>query len=157
MQIISDIGQCLESVWAYNPNLPCVQQYGKPSNADSNAALFKNTFIVINQSDISVLKQVLSSSRIVIFSIPVFDSWYNSKETYRTGRITLPLPNEPETGGHAMDLVGYQDDANSPGGGYFIVRNSWGTDWAKDNYYGAGYGVIPYLYITNYCWEAYAF
>lgn len=69
----------------------------------------------------------------------------------------MPLPNEPESGGHSMALVGYQDDTNAPGGGYFLLRNSWGTDWANQNYYGAGYGVIPYAYIQNHCWEAFAF
>jgi C1A family cysteine protease len=56
-----------------------------------------------------------------------------------------------------MALVGYQDDTNAPGGGYFLLRNSWGTDWANQSYYGAGYGVIPYAYIQKYCWEAFAF
>lgn len=157
LQIISDKGQCLESIWSYNPNLPCVQQYGKPSNADDSAASFRNIFFIINQNDVSALKQALSSSRIIPFSIPIYDSWYHSAETFRTGRITLPLPGEQESGGHSMTMVGYQDDINTPGGGYFIIRNSWGTDWAKDNYYGAGYGMIPYEYITNYNWEAFAF
>ncbi len=157
MQVISNTGQCREGVWSYNPNMPCVQQYGKPSNADNDATFFRNTFFFINQNDINALKQALSSGRIIPFSIPVYDSWYQSSETYRTGRITMPLPNEPENGGHSMALVGYQDDKNSPGGGYFLLRNSWGTDWASQSYYGAGYGVIPYAYIQKYCWEAFAF
>lgn len=157
MQVISNKGQCREGVWSYNPNMPCVQQYGKPSNADADAANFKSTFFFINQNDIGALKQALSSGRIIPFSIPVFNSWYQSTETYRTGRITMPLPNEPESGGHSMALVGYQDDTNAPGGGYFLLRNSWGTDWANQSYYGAGYGVIPYAYIQNHCWEAFAF
>jgi Papain family cysteine protease len=157
MQVISNKGQCREGVWSYNPNLPCVQRYGKPSNADNDASFFKNTFFFINQNDISALRQTLSSGRIVPFSIPVYNSWYQSAETYRTGRITMPLPNEPESGGHSMSIVGYQDDTNVPGGGYFLIRNSWGTDWAKESYYGAGYGVIPYAYIQNYNWEAFAF
>jgi len=157
MQVISNKGQCREGVWSYNPNMPCVQQYGKPSNADADAFNFKNTFFFINQNDIGALRQALSSGRIIPFSVPVFNSWYQSAETYRTGRITMPLPNEPESGGHSMALVGYQDDTNAPGGGYFLLRNSWGTDWANQSYYGAGYGVIPYAYIQNYCWEAFAF
>lgn len=36
--------------------------------------------------------------------------------------------------------MGYQDDASSPGGGYFLVRNSWGTSWGYQCPYGAGYG-----------------
>ena len=44
-------------------------------------------------------------------------------------------------GGHAMLLVGYVDDESVLGGGYFIIRNSWGGDWGED-----GYGKLPYAY-----------
>ena len=50
---------------------------------------------------------------------------------------------------HEMLLVGYRDDKSFAGGGFFIVRNSWGTDWGKD-----GYGRIPYAYIECFCREA---
>ena len=42
-------------------------------------------------------------------------------------------------GGHAIAAVGYDDDKE-----YFIVRNSWGTEWG-DN----GYCYIPYTYLLN--------
>lgn len=45
-------------------------------------------------------------------------------------------------GGHAMLLVGYEDDDALPGGGAFIVRNSWGEDWGED-----GYARMPYAYV----------
>ena len=44
-------------------------------------------------------------------------------------------------GGHAMLLVGYEDDETVLGGGYFIVRNSWGNGWGED-----GYLKMPYAY-----------
>ena len=65
----------------------------------------------------------------VVVGTLVFDSWLRSPETRRTGKITMPLPGEPTEGGHAWCIVGYQDEASVPGGGYFIVRNSWGTGW----------------------------
>jgi hypothetical protein len=72
-----------------------------------------------------------------------------------SGQITMPLPGENMVGGHAMVLVGYQDDDSVPGGGFFILRNSWGKLWGVNCKYGAGYGTIPYKYISKYCWEAY--
>ena len=59
----------------------------------------------------------------------------------------MPLPGEDTRGGHAMCMVGYQDDAAAPGGGFFIVRNSWGEGWAYACDYGAGHALIPYDYI----------
>ena len=52
-------------------------------------------------------------------------------------------------GGHAMLLVGYEDDGSMPGGGAFIVRNSWGGNWGED-----GYGKIPYAYIELFAMSA---
>lgn len=159
MQAISNKGQCRESDWSYKPTLPCVQSYGKPSNADNNALKFKNPFLILYRNDLLKIKQIITSGRIIPFSIPIFNSWYESTETIRSGRITMPLNGETESGGHSMVLVGYQDtDATeNPGGGYFIIRNSWGTDWGYENYYGAGYGTMPYKYITDYAWELYTF
>ena len=157
MQIILDKGQCLESVWSYNPNMPCFHVGGKPTIADTDASDYKNSFFIINHNNVTALKQALSFNKIIPFSIPVYDSWYKSAETKRTGRITLPLPKENKVGGHSMVLVGYEDDNDSIGGGYFIVRNSWGLGWGAENFYGAGYGVIPYSYIENHCWESFSF
>jgi autotransporter-associated beta strand protein len=51
----------------------------------------------------------------------------------------------PSRGGHAVLITGYHDDAALPGGGYFIVKNSWG-DWWGDG----GYGKIPYSAFGTY-------
>ena len=47
-------------------------------------------------------------------------------------------------GGHAVPLIGYIDEAGAPGGGYFIVENSWNTNWG---YYG--YFYVPYSVVSN--------
>ena len=100
-------------------------------------------------------KNHMSLQRPVTLSIPVYNSWYLSAETRRSGRITMRVGREVAEGGHAVCLVGYQDSASSPGGGYFIVRNSWGTGWAYASPYGPGYGTIPYQYIANEASEAF--
>ncbi len=49
-------------------------------------------------------------------------------------------------GGHSIDhavmVVGWHDDASMSEGGYWIMRNSWGTSWGEQGYcriaYGAG-------------------
>ncbi len=51
---------------------------------------------------------------------------------------------------HAICLAGYQDDATVPGGGYFIVRNSWGVEWGKQCPDNPGYGWLPYDYVRRY-------
>ena len=50
---------------------------------------------------------------------------------------------------HEVLLVGFADNATEPGGGSFIVRNSWGTGWGE-----AGYGRMSYAYLEIFCREA---
>jgi hypothetical protein len=48
-----------------------------------------------------------------------------------------------------MLIVGYVDNAASPGGGYFLVRNSLGEAWGN-----RGYGKLPYAYVACFALEA---
>ena len=45
-------------------------------------------------------------------------------------------------GGHAVLAVGYVDTPGSYGGGYFIVKNSWGAAWGESGYFRIGYSQV---------------
>ena len=45
-------------------------------------------------------------------------------------------------GGHATPIIGYIDQASAPGGGYFIVENSWNTNWGYQGYFYMPYSVL---------------
>jgi C1A family cysteine protease len=53
--------------------------------------------------------------------------------------------------GHAFLAVGYQDDESVPGGGYLIVKNSWGTKWGEK-----GLALASYEWATNSLLDAQA-
>ena len=55
----------------------------------------------------------------------------------------------PWQGRHGLLLAGYVDEAAYAGGGYFIVRNSYGEDWGE-----GGYGRMPYAYLECFALEA---
>jgi hypothetical protein len=101
------------------------------------------------RSDITGMRTCLAEGRSLAFSLPVFDSWFKSSAMARWGLITLPLPGEPPRDGHALAIVSYQDDTETPGGGYFLVRNSW-QPWAWDAVCQPGYGCIPYAYVSRF-------
>lgn len=153
-------GCCLESTWPYNPNPTGNEGQGPPpSGAQAEALQYKvSPNNQLPPTAVQVLKNELTRQRCVAFDIPVFNSWYQSSEVARTGDITMPIPNEQPAGGHAMCLVGYVDlsEEESPGGGKFLLRNSWGTAWAYQSQYQPGYGTIPYGYIDQYGQEAYS-
>jgi C1A family cysteine protease len=153
-------GQCLESTWHYNPADQCNNHGAVPGGAAAEAAKHTRSLVALNPQDVRAIKTAVASGRPAGISIPVFNSWYQSPATRSSGRITLPIGNEPEAGGHCMCVVGYQDDGPStvtptPGGGFFILRNSWDTTWGALCAFGAGYGTIPYAYISGYNWESF--
>jgi Papain family cysteine protease len=145
---LSETGQCHESIWPYNPQPPCNNHGALPINAVADAAQNRLHTVNLNPGDVIGIKSALSAGTPVPFCIRVYNSWYQNQYTVQTGRINMRIGNEAAIGGHCMCLVGYQDNSASPGGGDFILRNSWGTSWAYQSPYGAGYGTIPYEYLA---------
>lgn len=155
-------GCCLEEKWPYvsHPIAGNESQAPPPGGAQTQALSFRlAAFQQLAPTSVSDIKNRLAQNRCVAFSIPVFNSWYRNPQVAKTGNITLPIPGEVRAGGHAMCLVGYIDDdptAVGTGGGRFLLRNSWGQSWGFSSPYGAGYGTIPYNYISRFCSEAYS-
>jgi hypothetical protein len=166
--VLEQVGVCPDGDWPYvaAENPMNVSQGPPPQAATANAGAFCVTQVLrTSATSVTDFKQLLASGRCAAFAVPVFASSFNQNApgqlgqwaaaAIATGRITLPvvLPNgkEPELGGHAMCMVGYQDDATVPalGGGRFIIRNSYGTIWGATSTYGPGYGTIPYAYIAS--------
>ena len=48
-------------------------------------------------------------------------------------------------GGHAMVVVAYKADTSYAGGGYMLLKNSWGSKWGD-----LGYARVPYDYCAKY-------
>ncbi|MBL8022624.1 MAG: hypothetical protein JNM27_23295 [Leptospirales bacterium] len=94
----------------------------------------------IPATDLDTIKAELAAGRPVIFGMGVDDAFYQLKsEPYdkRGGR---------DYGGHAMALVGYDDNKKSPRGhqGAFKIINSWGQGWGD-----RGFGWISYQQWTK--------
>ena len=161
MSALAQYGVCKSSIWAYNPNpTDDVSQGPPPPGAIENAKSYILASVRTVEPIVYHIKNILyggnnSIGMPVVIGILVFNSWYKSAETHRTGKITLPLPTEKPCGGHACCIVGYVDDQSVPGGGYFIVRNSWGTQWAHESPEVPGHAMVPYRYIEKYCLEAF--
>ncbi|MGX9356898.1 hypothetical protein ACS3SW_17535 [Roseobacteraceae bacterium S113] len=87
---------------------------------------------------------------------------------WRRGIIPDPEPGQdgsfPEPlSGHTVCVVGFQEDPEIPGGGWFIFRNSWGRRFSRDAYKthgktpsvpAPGYGAISTRHIDKHAWEA---
>lgn len=77
-------------------------------------------------------------------------SIYQSAYSATGGKIPFPTTGDSLVGGHAVNVVGYDDAyqiTNSAGVttiGAFLIRNSWGTSWGI-----SGYGWLPYDYVLK--------
>lgn len=131
---IRDNGVCVEELCPYNPSVYNEQ----PSDEAYHDALDRKITEAKNvRLDIVDIKSALAQGFPVIISARAFKTYV----TNANGVIPPPSQEEleDETSNHAMVICGYTDRE-----GYFIVRNSWGTNFGDQ-----GYCYLPYEYIRT--------
>jgi PKD repeat protein len=78
---------------------------------------------------------------------PVVTYFYASGDFMQWGNThhspTDYYPYVPQTSSnHAVAIVGYKDDPSIGHGGYWIVKNSWGTGWGYNGFFNIEYGSL---------------
>ncbi|MBK7165790.1 MAG: C1 family peptidase [Candidatus Microthrix sp.] len=148
-------GVCDEVTWPYVAAAASSLSQGPPPESARAAAIANRATrgIVLDPRWVEGICEQLDEGRVVGISVPTYSTW---KIAETSGDIPMPLPGQATDKGHSMAVVGYGFDDGYLGGGYLIVRNSWGTTWATGGRFGPGYGTIPFAYMREYGWEAYA-
>ncbi|GHO90705.1 peptidase C1 [Reticulibacter mediterranei] len=133
LKVLKNLGVCSDEDAPYSD-----KTCSEPSEqADIDATQFKiRTFHRI--ATLGGLKQALAGGSGCVLGIAVYESF----ESPLNGHIPMPQPGEQLLGGHALFCCGYHDDGQYDGGGYLIVKNSWGTDFGDK-----GYIYLPYAYV----------
>jgi len=99
--------------------------------------------------DLNTYRALLASGVSIIATFPVYDGF---RAVGADGRLTDYQKNNDE-GGHVVQIVGFISNeymtfgpltSNVGGGGYFVIRNSWGCNVAD-----AGYWYIPADYVRD--------
>ena len=111
----------------------------------------------MSENELKATKEALSGGHPVATGI----WWLQNFETVTIERVPLmkEYPRKDNTNsdpsknpmfdGHSIDLVGYHEGKEFPGGGYFIFRNSFGPGFGHD-----GYGFVSFKYIRDYSNDA---
>lgn len=143
LRILEEKGAATLASFPYDPEDTCTQPssdlYDKARAYRINS--FKNVFAGPGSADMDVLKTLLADGQPIAVGIPVYDSFFG---VTRNDPI-VPQHRADETlyGGHAMLVVGYDDDV-----GGFKTMNSWGGNWGKD-----GYCYLSYDFMKHDAWE----
>lgn len=135
IKTMNNQGVCPEKEWPYD-----IKKFaGKPTAkcfSDALKCQIKSYQRLVNT--LNQLKGCLAEGYPFVFGFTVYES-FESNAVAKNGKMPMPKPKEKSLGGHCVMAVGY-DDAQST----FIVRNSWGPDWADK-----GYFYMPYAYMTD--------
>ncbi|TGN19111.1 C1 family peptidase, partial [Leptospira idonii] len=94
------------------------------------------------------IKRVLAQGNVVLIGMTIDDGFYNLK-----GSQVYDANSGQDYGGHAMTIVGYDDNKTSKSGkkGAFKLQNSWGTSWGDK-----GFGWVSYAILAKTGQESYA-
>jgi hypothetical protein len=150
-------GVCLETTWPYDSSAGGpVDRDPPPDGAKEDARQYRWADMrPLPAKSIESLRSSLDDEKPVVLGVKTFPNW-DFPDVEDTGKVNMPLPGEPSDGGHAVCLVGYEEDERVPGGGAFIFRNSWGQKWAcKNRRFGPGYGTLFFEYVSRYGIAAY--
>jgi C1A family cysteine protease len=132
---INKVGLCEEPFWPYDikkfKSKPAPKSY---TDAEGNKAV---KYERLSRS-LYDFKSCLAAGYPFVCGFAVYES-FQTKEVAKTGKMVMPGPNESSLGGHAVLVIGYDDETQC-----FIVRNSWGTKWGDK-----GHFYMPYEYLLN--------
>ena len=116
MRILQHVGICKESEYSYGTidKIDEIPEYLKITAADHKIKNYARVNSLID------LKSSLSENGACLIAFPV----YNYSD-----QLWIQNNDEAMVGGHAMTVVGYDDEQQ-----HFIIRNSWGENWGHDGY-----------------------
>jgi C1A family cysteine protease len=130
LRVLRGMGVCPESDYPYDPP----EFSHAPSRQAVNDAKKFTIRSYFRLTTLTGLKMALAGQHGCVLGMQVYES-FESDEVASTGKVPMPQAGEKLLGGHCVFCVGYQDDVGWDGGGYLIVKNSWGLDWGDKGYF----------------------
>jgi len=119
--VIMKNGTCREELWPNDAKTPI---NNKESILMDDAKKYSLPNVVLKDISVDDMKKVLSAGYPVQISMATGEAF---SEVGRDGIFSAAEAPSGEHGYHSMLCVGYI-------GNYFIIKNSWGTDWGDKGY-----------------------
>ncbi len=130
-------GTCFEKDFPYQDIYPG-DDYSEKSKSYPRIYV-DNWFRVFTPNDedtTDAIKAAILKYGCVVTAIYVTNAFYNYAGGVYEDTCTEPnaTPYYYSSANHAISLVGWDDHPPEGGGGCWILRNSWGTEWGEDGY-----------------------
>lgn len=132
VKTVAKMGAAPEEMWPYDINRFLE---APPPQVEAEAERHQAILYERVPQTLGHLQSALFGGFPVVFGISV----YESLETADNGNVPMPSTDEQLLGGHAIQLVGYDNDAAR-----FTWMNQWGEAWGD-----GGYGTLPYSFVLN--------
>ncbi len=84
---------------------------------------------------VKIIKYAIQTYGPVAGGFIVYEDW----AYYQSGVYTYDNQS-PYLGHHSIAIIGWEDDALLPNGGYWIVKNDFGEEWGESGYFRIGFG-----------------
>lgn len=133
VKAVKKYGVCPEKHWPYD----IAKFANKPPKTCYTEALkyVDLTYLRVHQGQ-AEMQNCLAEGFAIVIGINVYES-FESSAVAKSGEVPMPAADEQLLGGHALLVVGYENDK-------WIVRNSWGADWGDK-----GYCYLPFEYLLK--------
>ena len=141
MQVLQRIGVPTEKGWPYK-DVNDVDAIGKPKSWAKMVARWALIDSYWRIDTLTELKLALINGPVPI-GVPCF---YEIFFVGSDGIVAYPANPSQMYGGHAICAVGYDNNKQ-----LVKFKNSWGRSWGEN-----GYGYLPYKYVEDYLWDAWA-
>ena len=133
VSVVSQPGAIAEDAWPYHEG-----QFKDHSPSDVEKAKHYRASTTRRLNNLAEIRAALAKGPVVI-GIAVYLSFQSNTVT-KTGVVPMPAPDEFLLGGHALCIVGYDDQKKR-----VKFENSWGPEWGDH-----GYGYLSYEYVAKY-------
>lgn len=122
-----------------------------PNDWDASLKLAPTQVMTIDpQNLLADTLDAITNGHPVLFGFEVFEG-LESEQVAQNGILSMPGPNDPPMGGHAVNAIGYD-----PGKQMILVLNQWGQSWGiKTPADLQGCFWMPYGYYATYAFDAF--
>ena len=139
LETLAESGVCRNSLWPYDPNAVDRAASELPDGTRDDARrrriARRSVYILDSPGNVDEVKGLLCG--------------LNGRRRSPVAVTLAAADPKRDPLGHALVVVGYEDDPMNPGEGWFLLQNSWGTEWGD-----GGYGKISYGDFSRRCIEA---